>query len=128
MENFYEFSKAIGLVVNPQKCKVYDGGVCDQTKTEIHKIISYGEGKLPFRHFEIPLTTKKLSKSYCLEIVEKMVKRIKYWSNTLLSYAGRLQLIKSVLFAITYYWLQCLPMPKKIIKKIFLIRNELIGA
>ncbi|KAI5448508.1 hypothetical protein KIW84_015788 [Lathyrus oleraceus] len=31
---------------------------------------------------------------------------------------GRTRLIKSVLFAFTNYWLQCLPLPKKVIRKI----------
>lgn len=36
----------------------------------------------------------------------------------LLSYAGRLQLIKSVLCAISNYWLECFSFPKTVLKKV----------
>lgn len=36
----------------------------------------------------------------------------------LLSYVGRCQLIKSVLFAITSYWMQVFPLPKKVLRHI----------
>lgn len=36
----------------------------------------------------------------------------------MLSYAGRLQLIKSVLFGIQLYWCQIFVMPKKVLKEI----------
>lgn len=51
-------------------------------------------------------------------LIDKIVDRAKHWSTRLLSYAGRLQLLKSISFAITNYWLQCIPLPKFVIKKI----------
>ncbi|XP_070018870.1 uncharacterized protein [Nicotiana sylvestris] len=47
-----------------------------------------------------------------------MLGRIKQWTAKFLSYAGRLQLIKSVLFAIQSFWSQIFPLPKKIIRGI----------
>jgi hypothetical protein len=46
------------------------------------------------------------------------VDRIRNWSAKLLSHAGRLQLISSVTFVVANYWMQCLPLPKKVIHKI----------
>ncbi|XP_021770231.1 uncharacterized protein LOC110734397 [Chenopodium quinoa] len=40
------------------------------------------------------------------------------WASKFLSYAGRLQLIKSVLFGIQTYWAQIFILPKKIMKEI----------
>ncbi|XP_019257669.1 PREDICTED: uncharacterized protein LOC109235876 [Nicotiana attenuata] len=45
-----------------------------------------------------------------------MLGRIKQWAVKFLSYAGRLQLIKSVLIAIQSFWSQIFPLPKKIIQ------------
>lgn len=47
--------------------------------------------------------------------------RISHWSFSLLSHAGRLQLIKSISVAMTSYWMMCFPFPKAVIKKIELI-------
>lgn len=118
MEKFLEFSKATRLVVNPQKCKAYYGGVNDKPKNNIQHITSYVEGKLPFRYLGIPLTAKKLSTNHYLKLVEKLVNRIKHWSNALPSHACHTQLIRSVLFATTNYWLQCIPLSEMVIKKV----------
>uniref|UniRef100_A0A0V0HDW4 Putative ovule protein n=1 Tax=Solanum chacoense TaxID=4108 RepID=A0A0V0HDW4_SOLCH len=44
-----------------------------------------------------------------------MIARIKCWSSKLLSYSGRLQLVKSMLFQMHTYWSQIFLLPKKII-------------
>ncbi|XP_056688471.1 uncharacterized protein [Spinacia oleracea] len=54
----------------------------------------------------------------CKPLIEKIVARIKCWSARLLSYDGRLQLIKSVLFGIQLYWCQIFVLPKKVMKEI----------
>ncbi|CAL5185978.1 unnamed protein product [Lathyrus oleraceus] len=105
MEKFHEFSKATGLIVNHQKCKAYYGEVDDQIKNDIQHITSYVEGKLPYKYLGISLTAKKLSTHHCLKLVEKLVNRIRHWSNALMSYAGRTQLTRSVMFTITNYFL-----------------------
>lgn len=51
-------------------------------------------------------------------LVDSIVSCIRHWSVRLLSMAGRVQLIKSVLFAVSNFWLQCVPIPKQVIKKI----------
>lgn len=51
-------------------------------------------------------------------LLEKMVGRIKTWTAKFLTYAGRVQLIKSVLFSIQVYWFQIFLLPKKLIQLI----------
>ena len=60
-------------------------------------------------------------------LIDKIVDRAKHWSMRMLSYAGRLQLLKSISFAITNYWLQCIPLPKFVIKKINSICHTFCG-
>ncbi|XP_058742519.1 uncharacterized protein LOC131615016 [Vicia villosa] len=115
MQAFNDFSKAIGLVVNPSKCKLFFGNVEGDIKQKIQEIIGFAEGCLPFRYLGIPITSKKLVIVHYLPIIEKVMARINHWSSRLLSFAGKTQLIKGVLFALTNYWLQCLPLPKKVI-------------
>lgn len=54
----------------------------------------------------------------CHPLIDKMLQRINHWSTRLLSYAGRLQLIKSVVFGIANFWMQIFPLPKKVIAHI----------
>ncbi|KAG5629696.1 hypothetical protein H5410_001413 [Solanum commersonii] len=51
-------------------------------------------------------------------MIEKITAKVTCWSTKLLSYAKRVQLIKSVLFAVQAYWSQIFLIPKKVIKSI----------
>nr|XP_009779767.1 PREDICTED: uncharacterized protein LOC104228912 [Nicotiana sylvestris] len=73
---------------------------------------------LPSRYLGVPLASKNLSIIQCWPIVEKITQKINCWIAKLLSYAGRLQLIKSVLFEVQSYWAQIFLLPKKILKMI----------
>lgn len=58
--------------------------------------------------------------------MEKITSRIMHWSTRFLSCAGRLTLIKSVLFSIQVYWSSLFILPKAILKEISgLLRNFL---
>ncbi|XP_019240180.1 PREDICTED: uncharacterized protein LOC109220174 [Nicotiana attenuata] len=47
-----------------------------------------------------------------------MLARIKSWTTRYLSYAGRIQLVKSVLYSIQVYWSQVFVLPKKVVQMI----------
>ncbi|KAF1864425.1 hypothetical protein Lal_00021846 [Lupinus albus] len=112
------FSLYIGLIVNPRKCKLYFGGFDEQTKERIKGLTTFLEGPLPFKYMGVPLTSKQLSSHHYMNLLDRIIGRINHWSNRLLSYTGRVQLIKSVSFDITNYWIQCFPLPKHVIHKI----------
>lgn len=55
------------------------------------------EGALLFGYLRMPLHSKKLSTLDCKALVDKITSRVAYWSNKMVSYARRLELIKSVI-------------------------------
>ena len=118
MQVFNLFSQATGLYVQPSKFHVYFGGVQQRIKQEIIQLTGFGEGSIPFKYLGVPLASRKLSSQHCQPLIEKITGRIKHWTSHLLSYAGRCQLIKSVIFAISTYWLQVLPLPKQVLQRI----------
>ncbi|XP_021717782.1 uncharacterized protein LOC110685546 [Chenopodium quinoa] len=73
---------------------------------------------IPFKYLGVPLSLKKLTTQQCKPLVNKITSRIESWAVRFLSYAGRLKLIKSVLFGIQTYWAQIFILPKKIMKEI----------
>ncbi|XP_019261681.1 PREDICTED: uncharacterized protein LOC109239557 [Nicotiana attenuata] len=117
-ECFNSFSQALGLVANQKKSSIYFGGVSSAVQQEMTQITGFSIGELPFRYLGVPLSTKKLSVSQCQPLLDKMLGRIKQWTVKFLSYAGRVQLIKSVLIAIQSFWSQIFPLPKKIIQQV----------
>ncbi|CAK8562475.1 unnamed protein product [Lathyrus sativus] len=118
MKTCVNFSKATGLAVNPQKCRIYCAGMGELTKQDVIEASGFQEGRLPFKYLGVPVTGKKLSVRHYSPLIDKIVGKIKHWTTRLLTYAGRLQLINCVTFALTNYWLTCFPFPKTVIQKI----------
>lgn len=115
MRAYESFSKATGLLVNPQKCSLLCAGIDAVTKREILEVSGFQEGQLPFKYLGVPVTSKKLSTIHYSPLIDKIVGKIKHWTARLLSYAGRLQLVNRVMFALTNYWLNCFPFPKSVL-------------
>lgn len=112
---FNQFSAVSGLHANLDKSSLYIAGVDAAFKEKILVDLGLILGTLPFKYLGVPLSTRKLSIQQCMPIVEKMIARVKCWSSKLLSYSGRLQLVKSVLFEMQTYWAQIFLLPKKIL-------------
>lgn len=54
----------------------------------------------------------------CHAIIDKIKQRIYSWSTKTLSYASRLQLVKSVLVSLQMYWSSVFLLPRKVTKVI----------
>ncbi|XP_056698045.1 uncharacterized protein [Spinacia oleracea] len=108
------FSRADESAVKPLFDAFTKFSLASGLEANLHK----SEGSFPFRYLGVPLTTRKLSFTYCKHLIDRTVARIKSWTSKFLSYAGRLQLVKSVRFGIQLYWCQIFVMPKKVMKEI----------
>ncbi|XP_021851007.1 uncharacterized protein [Spinacia oleracea] len=118
MDGFLLFSKTTGLAVNSAKSSIYCCGMNDQKVAEITTLTGFKHGLLPFRYLGVSVSSCKLKASDCDQMVDKMTTRIKLWSSKHLSFAGRAQLINSVLISICVYWSQMFLFPKAVLKRI----------
>lgn len=100
------------------KSKIYFGGVVILSQNMLMQETSFQIGTMPFKYLSVPLDSKKLSVANCHPLIDRMLCRINHYYTRLLSYAGHLQLVKSVLFAIVNFWLQIFPLPKKVIEHV----------
>ncbi|KAK4384626.1 hypothetical protein Sango_3042000 [Sesamum angolense] len=75
------------------------------------------EGHLPVRYLGLPLISARLSIADCQPLLQKIDSRIKGWEGVQLSFAGRVQLIKSVLVSLEVYWAMAFILPKGIINE-----------
>lgn len=76
------------------------------------------EGELPFKYLGVPLSAQKLNVLQYQPLIQKILSKLDNWAAKLLSYAGRLQLIKSVIGGIQLYWCQVFLIPHKVLKVI----------
>ena len=85
---------------------------------EILNILPFNVGKLPVKYLGVPLLSKKIGAKECKKLVDKVKNKVEDWKNRYLSYAGRLQLIASVLSSLNTYWAAVFLIPKTVIKDI----------
>ncbi|KAI3740081.1 hypothetical protein L2E82_30499 [Cichorium intybus] len=92
--------------------------VGERNRAAIDRIIRFPEGSLPVRYLGIPLITTHLTHKDCKGLVDKVKCKINDWKNKTLSFAGRLQLILSVLSSMQIYWASVFILPKSISNEI----------
>jgi hypothetical protein len=84
------------------------------------------EGSFPFRYLGVPLSPHRLLASQFSPLLHKLDSAIQRWPGKHLNYAGRLELLKFVLYGIVQFWLNIFPVPNTVIKQIIcLCRNFL---
>ncbi|OIT07226.1 hypothetical protein A4A49_08287 [Nicotiana attenuata] len=118
LEVVNHFSAVSGLVANMEKSNIYLAGMDEATKLTIVRDTGFSVGTLPMRYLGLPLTSKKWSKVECHQLVEKITTNIQSGYAKLLSYAGRLQVINAVLFAIYNFWGAVFILPQSVIRAI----------
>ncbi|KAG2292653.1 hypothetical protein Bca52824_039322 [Brassica carinata] len=82
------------------------------------------QGSLPMRYLGLPLSTKKLSLLNCEPLLQKIKAKINIWTAKYLSFAGRLQMISSVISGIINFWCAAFVLPVECINQI----NSLCAA
>ena len=100
MQTMDEFAKMSGLHINAAESSLYASGTGIAQVCEEAEQINIAVGQLPIRYLGLPLTTKALSTEDYEPLIDKIRTRMLSWTNKSLSYAGRLQLIKSVISSI----------------------------
>ncbi|XP_073307023.1 uncharacterized protein [Primulina huaijiensis] len=93
-------------------------GIDESTKHDIVRISGFTQGTLPFRYLGIPLAAKQLKSSDYCKIVDAIAAKINSWPRNSLSYAGKLELIRSVIQGIECFWLSILTVPNCVIDSI----------
>ncbi|KAL0453885.1 UNVERIFIED_CONTAM: LINE-1 retrotransposable element O protein [Sesamum latifolium] len=112
------FADLSGLHVNLQKSHLILSRSAAAIRETLLSILDYQERVLPVRYLGLPLLASRLTIADCTPLLLKIDSRIKGWDGIMLSFAGRVQLIKSVLLALQMYWAMAFILPKGIIKEI----------
>ena len=112
MEELAKFEAFSEMQVNKQKSAVFLAAIDDSVRDAILDMTGFRLGSLPMKYLGLPLISSKLSHSDCQPLLDKIIARIQSWTSVSLSYAGRLQLISSVLYSIQAYWCTMFIIPK----------------
>lgn len=118
METLTDFGCKSGLLVNVMKSSLFSAGIHGQELQAIQQLVNFPQGVLPVRYLGTPLAAVKFRVAHYGLFMEKIVGYLNSWSSASLSYAGRVELIRSVLQGVDCFWLSILPIPATVIDRI----------
>ena len=112
------FAKASDLAVNPAKSQVFFLNTSPATQRNILYILGFAKGSFPSKYLGVPLGLRKLKRTFWLELLDRMKKKIVNSTLRPLKLPSMLVLLKSVLQAMPIYLFSVLSAPKSILHEI----------
>ncbi|GFS35290.1 hypothetical protein Acr_00g0038900 [Actinidia rufa] len=95
----------------------------------IKSVSGFTVGRLPFRYLGLPVSSTKLTIAQFQPFTDRISGHLNTWTSLKLSYAGRCELISSVLQGVECFWLASLPIPTGIRERLIrMCRNFLWGG
>lgn len=113
MEVISDFAAMSGLHINASKSTIFTAGPALDTLLEEATAMGISAGTLPVCYLGLPLTTKSLTPIDYEPLIDKVRCKMLTWSNRSLSFAGRLQLINSVIMSTVNFWSSAFILPAK---------------
>ena len=113
IETMERFASMSGLHINASKSSIYASGNDVSSLVPTAEALHIRVGSLPIRYLGMPLTTKTLTSHDYEPLIDRIRNRMLFWSNKSLSYAGRLQLIQSVISSMVNFWSSAFILPAK---------------
>ena len=121
-----EFYSGSGLQLNLAKTGLFLDGANHSVTRELAESFGLSQGSLPVRYLGVPLMPHKLRPQDYQPLIDRVKKKIKSWTIRNLSFAGRLQLIQSVLYGMFNFWASVFPLPKGCIDAIVRLCNAFL--
>ncbi|XP_062114815.1 uncharacterized protein LOC133827545 [Humulus lupulus] len=113
-----KFSSVTRLQINESKSQVFYGGISAADRVLLSAELRLSEGVFPLKYLGVPMRPTKWKHEDCDVIIQKMKMRLHTWASRHLSFAGRMQLIHSVMFGLRNYWISIFILPQSVIKEI----------
>jgi len=113
LEDMYLFA---GLEMNKQKSKLFLSKGC-RNKTTLANLSGVSQGSLPMKYLGLPLTSVYLKARHFASLIDATRRRGDGWMLNLLSFPGRIELIKSVLHNLPSYWVSSFKLPCSVIRE-----------
>lgn len=123
LNNFASWS---GLHMNTTKTELFTSRV-DQAESAAIASYEFFSGQFPIRYLGLPLMSRKVKISEYAPLMLKITSKLQSWTSKILSFAGRLQLLRTVIFGLVAFWLSAFILPKGCIKSIGTLCSSSFG-
>lgn len=91
------YAKTSSQIINPNESTIYGGSISQARLNHIPSSLSFNIGTLTFLYIWVPIFKWRLKKIYFQPIMDKVKVKLASWKANLLSFASRIQFIKSFL-------------------------------
>lgn len=112
MQVLRDFQRRTGLALNLRKTSVFVDGNDRVSSRSLAADFGLEQGSLPIKYLGLPLSSARLGRAGYQPLLDKVRQRISSWTARHLSFAGRLQLLQSVIYSIINFWAAVFPLPK----------------
>jgi hypothetical protein len=113
---FIRYALVSGQVVNASKSTIFSGGISQARLAQISQFIGFNIGTFPFMYLGIPIFKGKPRVAYLQPVADKIKAKLASWKASLLSIAGRVQLVKSVIQGMLVYSISIYSWPISLLK------------
>ncbi|XP_028113211.1 uncharacterized protein LOC114311295 [Camellia sinensis] len=120
------FEIVSGLRINYHKSVICGIGVDDGSMQEFASSLNCCHHKLPLKYLGLPLGANPSRRSTWKPVLDKFKQKLSTWKRRLLSFAGRLTLIKSVMSNLPIYYLSLFRIPAGVAKEIERIQSAFL--
>jgi hypothetical protein len=115
---FVRYANCSGQIINAAKSTIYSGGISQSRLNNIVNNIGFNVGSFPFNYLGVPIFKGKPKARFFNPIADKIKNKLSAWKASLLSIAGRVQLVKFVIQSMTIYSISIYSWPTSILKSI----------
>ena len=131
MNHFKEWS---GLDTNEAKSEIFYGGYSETQASVLSGLSGFRRGAFPTRYLGLPLSPNKISAATLQPFIDRITSKLHSWTVKVLSFAGKVTLISSVIFGMVNFWSSVFVLPKWFYAKVdsicsgFLWKNSTTSA
>ncbi|XP_058783502.1 uncharacterized protein LOC131658194 [Vicia villosa] len=113
---FSYYAECSGQVCNPSKSVIYAGSMSNDRHSLLANLVGFCKGQLPFYYLGVPIFKGRPKAIYFQPLADKIKAKLAAWKASLLSIAGRVQLVMSVIQSMTVYSIMVYSWPISLIK------------
>jgi mannosylglycoprotein endo-beta-mannosidase len=100
---FETYALASGQVINNLKSTIIAGAIAPRRLDDIIQLLQFNTGSLPFNYLGVPIFKGRPKVIHLQPIADKVKLKLAAWKASLLSIAGRVQLVRSVIQSMLTY-------------------------
>ncbi|XP_058770393.1 uncharacterized protein LOC131644024 [Vicia villosa] len=115
---FQRYAVVLGQRVNPSKSTIFAGSLPIQRHLHIASCLGFNTGQVPFTYLGAPIFRGRPKPIHFQGIADRIRNKLSAWKASLLSMAGRLVLVKSVIQSMLLHTMLIYSWPSSVLKNI----------